>query len=956
MVGGLHNLVDIDLFQTMLDSLNEFHPFPSAIIDAEGEVLASTSWGDTCTCYDKKAPSSFRKCPLRENLTFELGYDVAPTSIYKCEGGLYDCSTPIVIEGKNLGYLHTGRFFLQEPDPDFFMNKASKLGVDESVFMSFVSMTPVFTKDGLLKYLSLVSNIVTIIESAASKNLREIENNEKIVESEKRFRELFNAAPDAIILADTETGIIINANHTASNLLGRPLTELVGMHQTRIHPQRTEDYTRKTFKSHAENYADRENLASVENIVLRSDGTEIPVEIMASTILINGKKIIQGVFRDISSRKRMEAELNETEHKYQSLAENLPDIVARFDKNLRHIYVNKTIEEISGIPVSAYLGKTNEELQMPSESVLFWNENLNKVFKTAKRKTFEFTFQSGNSKRYFSSLLVPEFDHSGNVISVLTVARDITPLKKSKQSLRIQRDISIMLSEMRDFDPAMNQLLDFILQLDGIDSGGIYLVDQISGNMDLLFYRGLSDEFINQSKHFFSNSEIEANKNNGEILFLDFSDIQKQNNQHITRELIRSLAILPVLYGGKPIACFYLASHLYDEVPTEDRIALDAIVTNLGGTLHRIRIGNQLKESETKYKLAFQTSPDAININTLDGVYVDINEGFSSIMGYSREIIGKSSLEMDIWVFPEDRARLVSELKKCGVVKNLESVFRAKDGTLRTALMSANIIAINDKPHILSITRDITDRKKAENELLIAKERAEESNRLKTAFLANLSHELRTPMNGILGFAELLDDDTLTKEVRNEYISVINDSGQSLLEVITNLMDISKIDSRQIESSFRSFNLNGMLDELLKWFKSERIYREKAHLTIELAKEFTDEKSIVTSDPGKIRHIFSLLLNNAAKFTAHGVIRFGYSVHGNKLRLFVQDTGKGISKDKQQTIFERFRQEDETLSRKYGGVGLGLTIAKSLVGLIGAQIMVESELGKGSTFWFEIPI
>jgi signal transduction histidine kinase len=270
--------------------------------------------------------------------------------------------------------------------------------------------------------------------------------------------------------------------------------------------------------------------------------------------------------------------------------------------------------------------------------------------------------------------------------------------------------------------------------------------------------------------------------------------------------------------------------------------------------------------------------------------------------------------------------------------------------------MSANIIAINDKPHILSITRDITDRKKAENELLIAKERAEESNRLKTAFLANLSHELRTPMNGILGFAELLDDDTLTKEVRNEYISVINDSGQSLLEVITNLMDISKIDSRQIESSFRSFNLNGMLDELLKWFKSERIYREKAHLTIELAKEFTDEKSIVTSDPGKIRHIFSLLLNNAAKFTAHGVIRFGYSVHGNKLRLFVQDTGKGISKDKQQTIFERFRQEDETLSRKYGGVGLGLTIAKSLVGLIGAQIMVESELGKGSTFWFEIPI
>jgi PAS domain S-box-containing protein len=341
----------------------------------------------------------------------------------------------------------------------------------------------------------------------------------------------------------------------------------------------------------------------------------------------------------------------------------------------------------------------------------------------------------------------------------------------------------------------------------------------------------------------------------------------------------------------------------------------------------------------------------------MNGIYVDVIEGFTSITGYTREeVIGKSSGEINIWGNPEDRLKILEMLKKNGNIENLEIVFRIKDGSLITALLSANVITLNEKPHVILICRDISDRKKAENELRLAKEKAEESNRLKTSFLANLSHELRTPMNGILGFAELLDDDTLTREIRNEYISVINDSGQSLLEVITNLMDISKIDSQQIESRVRSFKLNELLNELFRWIKSERIYREKSHIKLELVTELTDEESIITSDPGKIRHIFSLLLHNAAKFTSEGTIRFGYSIHGEHIRLFVQDTGKGISRDKQQTIFERFRQEDETMSRKYGGVGLGLTIAKSLVNLIGGDLMLDSELGKGSTFWFEIPV
>ena len=169
-------------------------------------------------------------------------------------------------------------------------------------------------------------------------------------------------------------------------------------------------------------------------------------------------------------------------------------------------------------------------------------------------------------------------------------------------------------------------------------------------------------------------------------------------------------------------------------------------------------------------------------------------------------------------------------------------------------------------------------------------------------------------------------------------------------------MDISKIDSRQIEPKIRLFDLNRFLDEILTGFRNEKIIRDKSHLKVELKKGLSDDQSMISSDPAKIRHIFSLLLNNAAKFTSEGFIRIGYKIHRQNIRFFVKDSGKGIAPDKLETVFERFRQEDETLSRKYGGVGLGLSIAKGIVELMGGKISVKSKPGKGSTLWFEIPM
>jgi PAS domain S-box-containing protein len=603
------------------------------------------------------------------------------------------------------------------------------------------------------------------------------------------------------------------------------------MHHSHLHPDRIEQHTKETFQSHAEGGREIGQIPTVENFVVRSDGSEIQVEILASTITIDGKRIMQGVFRDITRRKKLE------------------------------------------------------------------------------------------------------------------------------NNLRIQRNISVILGQTNDLNLALKHLLEMVCQLDGIDSGGIFLVSPSTGNIDDIAHCGLSEQFVGQYSHLEANTIGASIIIGGETIYRSYQDILSRNIPPFIHENLHSFSIMPIMHNGKAIACFSVASHECDEIPKDTKITLESIASNLGATILRILTENQLKESEFKYAQSFQTSPDSVNINTMDGTYVDINDGFTTLMGYSKdEIIGCSSMDKNIWVIPEDRLKLIAGLQKEGRVENLESVFRAKDGTLRTALMSASLITINRVPHILSITRDISDRKKFETDLIAAKDKAEESDRLKSAFLSNLSHELRTPMNGILGFSDLLYDDSLSKEERHQYISVINNSGLSLLEVITNIMDISKIDSRQIEKRIRPFNLNLYLDELMKGFMNEKVIAEKPQLKVGLKKALPDEQSNIATDQGKIKHIFSLLLNNAAKFTNEGHIQFGYIMHKQKIRFFVKDTGKGIHPDKHDTIFERFRQEDDTLSRKYGGVGLGLAIAKGLVELLDGTIWVESEPGKGSAFWFEIPI
>jgi signal transduction histidine kinase/CheY-like chemotaxis protein len=237
------------------------------------------------------------------------------------------------------------------------------------------------------------------------------------------------------------------------------------------------------------------------------------------------------------------------------------------------------------------------------------------------------------------------------------------------------------------------------------------------------------------------------------------------------------------------------------------------------------------------------------------------------------------------------------------------------------------------------------------NELQKAKEKAEQSDFLKSAFLANMSHEIRTPMNSIIGFVELLKEEELDVITQKQYLDIIHSNGKQLLTLISDIIDISKIEANQLNIVNKVFCLNTALNKIFNSFK----IKETESLKLNIYLSLDDETSFILADSSRISQVVNNLLSNAFKFTTSGSIDFGYILEDDVIKFFVKDSGPGIAKSKHEVIFERFRQADDSLTREFSGAGLGLSISKKLVELMGGKIWLSSEPDKGTVFYFTIP-
>lgn len=364
------------------------------------------------------------------------------------------------------------------------------------------------------------------------------------------------------------------------------------------------------------------------------------------------------------------------------------------------------------------------------------------------------------------------------------------------------------------------------------------------------------------------------------------------------------------------------------------------------------------KQAEEKLRIlsrAVEQSPAAIVITDTEGKIEYINSKFAKITGYTQdEIIQQNPRVLKSGEMPADYYKQLWLTITSGKEWHGEFHNRKKTGELYWELASISPIldANGTITHFLAIKEDITDLKQTEQELIIAKEKAEASNRLKTEFLHNMSHEVRTPMNGIIGFSQLLNEPDISADEQKKYTKIIIKNSEQLLRIIDDILEISQLETKQIKASQETVCLNDLLSELYSVFEPEA---KKKKIPLNLNKGLPDDRSTILTDKSRLRKIMESLLENALKFTHTGFIEIGYQLVDDMVELYVKDTGIGINPEKQGIIFDRFSKENKGRSRLYGGLGLGLSIAKENAELLGGKIMLKSKMGKGSTFYITIP-
>ena len=741
--------------------------------------------------------------------------------------------------------------------------------------------------------------------------------------SEQRLQILSDATFEGIIVHIN--GLAVDSNSTFNQMVGYSSDEVVGKNVLEFTAPESRDDVLEHIKNKIE--------SPYEALCLRKDGSTFEVELIGRQLTYLGEKARITVLKDISQQKKAIQELSESQKK----------LTMYFNQSLEGIFFMETATPILWNDSINKEKTLNEAMELLKVTMI--NDAMLKQYDAKKEQMIGFTMRDffGHDLEQGKNALRDLFDNKH-------IQMETHEKKTDGSEVIIEGDYICILDEKS--------------RIKGIFGAQRDITERYITTEKLIKSERQNKELLNLAPDAFfhgnSRGKLIALNNKAEILTGYSREELLQLNM---RDLFSASTLnkVPLRYDqlkeGKTIISEREVlrkdgSSLVVEMNSK-QMPDGTYISFFRDISFRKQAEMALKESEEKYKLAFKTSPDAVNINSLNGDYIDVNDGFTKLTGYTKEeSIGNSALSLSIWANPNDRDRYVKMLESEGQVINFESDFVCKDGTILTGLVSATIITLNRKKHILSITRDITERKKLQNDLIEAKKKAEESDRLKTDFLNNMSHEIRTPLNAIMGFSRLLGESDLSESIKEKYLGIINTSGNQLLTIISDIIDISQLETGQIKLRYSSTNLNKIIEDL----KTQFTEQANKNLQILAYKGLEDEKANIKSDQIRLIQIITNLLVNARKFTQKGKIEFGYSLtEDHQLKFYVKDTGIGISKEQHKKIFERFRQAEGINLPIKSGTGLGLAICKALIDLFNGQIWVESEQGNGAQFYFTIP-
>ena len=841
--------------------------------------------------------------------------------------------------------------------------------------------------------------------------------------AESILRRVFEVSLDAIAVNRLSDGLFVEVNPEFARITGYERHELIGHTVDAVGLWVTPD----SYRDYLRRLNSERSVRNVEIAFRRRDGSVLPAVTSSVIVELNGEPCVVSAVRDISESKRTEDELREAHRtlseQFEALRENqvrlhesealvhkvfeasLDTISVQRLNDLAFVDVNPEFERVTGISREQALSKSLDEHGLwidPGHRDEFFR--LLRTQGVVRDWEEDFRIHGGQIEPFLISAVVVELE---GVPHAIMAVRNIVNVKRSEHALMIAREElsaqiealhesqGLLRLEFAEREQAEKRLREseaklrkvFEASLDAVSIRRIRDDRLIEVNRECVRAFGHSREELlsrpmselhmwgdlNQRAAFYReirarghvrNFESEYRTKDGRIVpsvvsgvVLELSGepcvlvVTRDNTRfkQAERELVRAHEAL----SAQVQALRESQVRLQAEIEQRERILAE-----------RQEAQRMVRESEAKLRKVLDSSLDAIVVRRLrDDSYLDINHEFMNLTGYNRdEIIGHTVDELKLR--PDHTEPIfVASLLADGVVRNVERMLRRKDGSIVPISESGVLLELDGEPCAVSIIRDITQPKKAEADLIAARESALSASEAKSEFLSSMSHEIRTPMNAILGMAQLLWETPLSLYQRR-YLETMRANGDALLALIDNILDLAKVESGQLILESVNFELDDLVEKAIETL-GIRAHEKGLELAARIA---PDVPLGLAGDPLRLRQILINLLGNAIKFTSQGEVLLtverdpappqaaGRTSAAAWLSFSISDTGIGIPAEKLATIFSSFTQADSSVTRQFGGTGLGLAIVKRLVEFHGGQIKLESQVGSGSTFSFSIPV
>ncbi|HSI70912.1 MAG TPA: PAS domain S-box protein, partial [Gillisia sp.] len=786
--------------------------------------------------------------------------------------------------------------------------------------------------------------------------------------SEETIQQMLNGSFTAITILDSvrdEQGNIIDfilkgGNKAAESLNKISTEELIGKSLLKLFPGVKENYFEKYVQVvekgeplRTQNYYNHEHFENWLDV----------------SAIKNGDGIIL-TYLDITEQKKAEQELLQLKEqlaqratdKYQKIINSMDQAFSLLELiydedgvciDYRYLETNPVFAQQSGI--QNVLGKTIKEMVPDIEP--FWMENYSRVAKTGE--SLRFDNYSESLERWFDVYAFKMDSKEEHHVAVMFT--DITERKEAEERQTFLLKLNDALRPLANPEEIQFKAMQYLGK--HLEVNRAYYAEAQEDEDTLIAKKGYLDG-VNaapfESKLSDFDKSIRGRLKNGENLIINniFEDLELNEERKNLLETTPVQAVIgvPLVKNKKLLAVVGIHSTTARIWTPEEISLVEEVGDNIWAAVERARAENALRLSQERLQKVLTIETVGVLFFNDQSIFLDANDAFLSMIGYTRTEFEKGKLRSEDVTLPEWMPRTreaFSQIKEHGLFSPYEKELIRPDGTKWWGLFAGK--RLNEKECVEFVV-DITEAKKTEEALINARDQAEAATKAKENFVSTMSHEIRTPLNAVIGLTNLLQDQN-PREDQKENLDSLSFSAKNLLTLINDILDFSKLEAGKGEIEQNAFDLSGLIKSLQQLYEPQaRNNWTKLHLHLD-----DNIPQVIVTDQLKLSQILHNLVSNAVKFTSNGNIDLTVSVNRRQeeivwLDFVVEDNGIGISEKKIDFIFEKFSQAESSTVRQYGGTGLGLTITKLLLELLGSEIKVESQEGKGSKFYFSLPV